>query len=119
MDQLVTARTATGVAGLDQILCGGFASNRIYLIEGTPGVGKTTLAMQFLLEGVRRGERVLYVTLSETRDELEAVAQSHGWSLAGIDVVELSEVEGLFNVGSRSEERRVGKECRSRWSPYH
>jgi len=102
MDQLVTARTATGVAGLDQILYGGFASNRIYLIEGTPGVGKTTLAMQFLLEGVRRGERVLYVTLSETRDELEAVAQSHGWSLAGIDVVELSEVEGLFNVGSQN-----------------
>ncbi|HZZ95070.1 MAG TPA: ATPase domain-containing protein [Usitatibacter sp.] len=95
-------RTATGVDGLDHILCGGFASNRIYLIDGSPGVGKTTLAMQFLLEGVRRGERCLYVTLSETRDELDAVADSHGWSLDGIEVVELSQVENLFKAGAQN-----------------
>jgi circadian clock protein KaiC len=98
MDQKVVRRKSTGIAGLDEVLCGGFATDRMYLIEGTPGVGKTTLAMQFLLEGVRRGERALYVTLSETRDELEAISESHGWSLDGIDIVELSQVENLFNV---------------------
>lgn len=80
---------ATGVPGLDDVLGGGFTPNRLYLIEGNPGAGKTTLALDCLLEGVRRGERVLYVTLSETRAELEAVARSHGWSLAGLDVLEL------------------------------
>jgi circadian clock protein KaiC len=89
-------RASTGIPGLDNILCGGFASNRLYLVEGSPGVGKTTLAMQFLLEGVRRGDRCLYVTLSETREETEAVAASHGWSLDGIDIIELNQVEGLF-----------------------
>jgi circadian clock protein KaiC len=98
MDQKVVRRKSTGIAGLDDVLCGGFATDRMYLIEGSPGVGKTTLAMQFLLEGVRRGERTLYVTLSETRDELEAISESHGWSLDGIDIVELSQVENLFNV---------------------
>jgi circadian clock protein KaiC len=102
MDSRVLNRMATGIAGLDEILSGGFAANRMYLVEGTPGVGKTTLAMQFLLEGVRRGERVLYVSLSETRDELETVAESHGWSLEGIDVVELSQVENLFSVRSQN-----------------
>jgi circadian clock protein KaiC len=96
MDQGVLQRTATGISGLDNILCGGLSANRMYLVDGNPGVGKTTLATQFLLEGVRRDERCLYVTLSETRDELEAVALSHGWSLEGIDVVELSQVEELF-----------------------
>jgi circadian clock protein KaiC len=95
-------RTSTGIAGLDNILCGGFASDRMYLVDGSPGVGKTTLAMQFLLEGVRLGERCLYVTLSETRDELEAVADSHGWSLEGIDVVELSQVESHFSARSQN-----------------
>jgi circadian clock protein KaiC len=80
---------ATGVAGLDQILGGGFTPGRLYLIEGTPGAGKTTLALQFLLEGVRQGETVLYVTLSETADELRGVAASHGWSLEGIHVIEM------------------------------
>jgi circadian clock protein KaiC len=82
-------RVATGVVGLDNVLGGGFTQNRLYLIEGNPGSGKTTLALNCLLEGVRLGERGLYVTLSETKAELAAVAQSHGWSLDGIDVLEL------------------------------
>ena len=93
MDQRAISQARSGVSGLDEILRGGFAADRLYLIEGAPGVGKTTLAMQFLLEGVRLGERCLYVTLSETRGEMEQVAQSHGWSLEGIDIVELSQVE--------------------------
>jgi circadian clock protein KaiC len=82
-----------GIAGLDEVLCGGLTPDRVYLVEGVPGSGKTTLALQFLLEGVRRGERVLYVTLSETESELHAIAQSHGWSLQGIDIRELSPSE--------------------------
>lgn len=78
-----------GVPGLDDVLGGGLTSNRLYLIEGTPGAGKTTIALQFLIEGVKRGESVLYVTLSETAEELRGVAQSHGWDLSGIDVREM------------------------------
>jgi circadian clock protein KaiC len=85
-----SARITTGVTGLDDILSGGLPANRVYLVQGDPGAGKTTLATQFLLEGVRRGERVLYVTLSETRDELIAGAASHGWSLDGVDIHEMS-----------------------------
>lgn len=85
-----------GIEGLDDVLVGGLPRNRLYLIQGDPGVGKTTLALQFLMEGVRRGESVLYITLSESRDELEAVAQSHGWNLAGIQVFELSSLEEEF-----------------------
>ena len=84
------ARARTGVAGLDDILGGGLPTNHLYLLDGEPGTGKTTLAMQFLLEGVAKGERGLYVTLSESAAELNAVAQSHGWSLDGIDIFELS-----------------------------
>jgi circadian clock protein KaiC len=80
---------ATGVPGLDDVLGGGFTPNRLYLVEGNPGSGKTTLALNCLLEGVRRGERGLYVTLSETTAELAAVAASHHWTLDGIDVLEL------------------------------
>ncbi|QEL16241.1 ATPase domain-containing protein [Limnoglobus roseus] len=81
--------SATGIAGLDNILGGGLTPNRLYLIEGNPGSGKTTLALQYLLEGVRRNESCLYVTLSETKAELAAVAKSHGWSLTGIEIVEI------------------------------
>lgn len=82
-------RVAIGVEGLDDILRGGLTPNRLYLLEGVPGSGKTTLALQFLLEGVKRGEPVLYVTLSETEEELCEVTTSHGWSLEGITVREL------------------------------
>jgi circadian clock protein KaiC len=95
----------TGIAGLDNILCGGFPPNRLYLVQGDPGVGKTTMALQFLREGVRRGERVLYVTLSETREELHAVAHSHGWSLDGVDVYEMSAGEAA--VESAEEENTL------------
>jgi len=88
-------RVATGVPGLDEILGGGLTRNRIYLIEGTPGSGKTTLALQFLLKGRELGESGLYITLSETETELRAAAGSHGWSLDGIDLFELVSEEGL------------------------
>lgn len=80
----------TGIVGLDHVLGGGLPAHHVYLIEGTPGSGKTTLALQFLLEGAQRGERTLYVTLAETRSELAKVAGSHGWSLEGLDVLELT-----------------------------
>jgi circadian clock protein KaiC len=86
---------STGIETLDDIMHGGFTADRLYLIEGYPGTGKTTLAMQFLLDGVAKGERVLYVSLSETREELEGVAASHGWSLDGIDIHELVDQEKL------------------------
>ena len=82
-------KSLTGVPGLDSVMAGGYPSHRMFLVEGNPGTGKTTLALQFLLEGVRAGERGLYVTLSETTEELTGVAESHGWSLGGIDVFEL------------------------------
>lgn len=78
----------TGIEGLDHILLGGLPRNRVYLVQGDPGVGKTTLGLQFLLEGVKEGERTLYVTLSESRDELLSVAESHNWSLDGITIYE-------------------------------
>src|SRR4051812_30385015 len=83
----------TGVPGLDSVLRGGLPRNCLYLVDGNPGVGKTTLALQFLLQGVREKERCLYITLSETKSELDAVARSHGWDLTGIDVIELSAIE--------------------------
>src|SRR5690348_1354463 len=80
---------ATGIPGLDDILVGGFTPNRIYLIEGNPGSGKTTLALRWLLQGERLGEKGIYVTLSETKTELADVARSHGWSVSGMDILEL------------------------------
>ena len=86
------SRCPTGVEGLDDILGGGLPRHRLYLIQGDPGVGKTTLALQFLLEGARLGETGLYITLSETKEELEAVAGSHGWNLSRIKLFELSSI---------------------------
>jgi circadian clock protein KaiC len=79
----------TGISGLDDVLGGGLTPHRVYLVEGDPGAGKTTLAVQYLMEGRRLGEPCLYVTLSETRAELQAVAQSHHWSLEGIELIEV------------------------------
>jgi circadian clock protein KaiC len=83
-------RVKTGVAGLDDILGGGLPSRRVHLIQGSPGAGKTTLALQFLLEGARHGERCLYISLSETREEVEAVAAAHGWTMDDVVVFEAS-----------------------------
>ena len=98
---MTLSRAKTGVAGLDDILNGGLIRDRLYLIEGMPGSGKTTLAFQFLLEGVRGGEPVLYVTLSETAEEIGAVAQSHGWSLDGVAVRELIPAESPLDPGEQ------------------
>jgi circadian clock protein KaiC len=90
-------QAATGIAGLDDVLCGGLERGRVFLLEGSPGTGKTTIATQFLLEGAACGERGLYITLSETEGELRASAVSHGWSLADIDVYELVPPESLLD----------------------
>ncbi|MBU1329245.1 MAG: circadian clock protein KaiC [Gammaproteobacteria bacterium] len=92
-------RVPSGSSGLDSILGGGLPPERLYLLEGSPGAGKTTLALQFLLEGVARGERCLYITLSETSEELHAVAASHDWSLDGIDLFELASAEAVLGDG--------------------
>ncbi|HSB26454.1 MAG TPA: ATPase domain-containing protein [Pyrinomonadaceae bacterium] len=89
-------RCPTGIEGLDNILGGGLPTNCFYLVQGDPGSGKTTLALQFLLEGVRRGEKVFYITLSETKAELLKVANSHGWTLDEIPLLELSAIEALL-----------------------
>lgn len=86
----------TGVPGIDDVLQGGLPGHRLYVIEGLPGSGKTTFALQFLKEGVRLGQRVLYITLSETSDELSDVARSHGWTLEGIDLLELNSLSERF-----------------------
>jgi circadian clock protein KaiC len=92
-----SARATTGIEGLDYVLGGGFPRNRIYLIEGHPGSGKTTLGLQFLLEGQRQGETGLCITLSENREELELVANSHGWSVEKMALYELEKLEDQFN----------------------
>jgi circadian clock protein KaiC len=96
-----TRRCTTGIAGLDDVLHGGLIPHRLYLVDGNPGAGKTTLALQFLLEGIRNGERCLYVTLSETRAELLAGAQSHGWSLDDLEIAELAGDDEELNVDSQ------------------
>jgi circadian clock protein KaiC len=92
------ARDGTGIEGLDHLLGGGLPTSRLYLVKGMPGVGKTTLALQFLMDGARKGERVLYITLSETADEIHQVAESHGWTLDGVDVFELSSAEQTLRI---------------------
>jgi circadian clock protein KaiC len=88
-------KTPMGVPGLDYLLRGGLPAHRTHLVEGSPGAGKTTLGLQFLLEGAARGESCMYITLSETADELRANAESHGWSLDGIHIQELQPAENL------------------------
>ena len=88
------AKAKTGIVGLDKILNGGLPRNHLYLVDGDPGTGKTTFALQFLLEGVRNGEKGLYVSLSESRQELVEVAASHGWNIDQIEVFELAERDG-------------------------
>lgn len=83
----------SGIPGLDTILIKGFPKNRLYVIEGEPGSGKTTMALQFLMEGIKLGEKALYITFSETEDELQAVARSHNWDLKKIDLIDLSNIE--------------------------
>jgi len=90
---LADGTAETGIAGLDDVLAGGFPRGHIYLVQGNPGVGKTTLAIEFLLTGAAAGERCLYITLSETQAEIKAVAASHGWSLAGVTLIELTALE--------------------------
>lgn len=92
----------TGLTGLDTIINGGLPGNCFYLVQGDPGSGKTTLALQFLFEGRRRGEKVLYITLSEAKEELERVAASHGWSLEGIPLLEFSAIESLLQPDSQT-----------------
>ena len=87
----------SGIAGLDDVLRGGFARGRLFLIEGNPGAGKTTIAIQFLLAGAAAGERALYIALSESEDEMRATAASHGWSLDDIDLCELVPPESLLD----------------------
>ncbi|AHG88580.1 Circadian clock protein KaiC central region [Gemmatirosa kalamazoonensis] len=94
-DTTAYTRASTGVAGLDEILGGGLPVDHLYLLDGEPGTGKTTLALQFLLAGAARGARGLYVTLSESRAELLGVASSHGWSLEHVDVFELASETGV------------------------
>jgi circadian clock protein KaiC len=89
-DAVGATRVKTGIDGLDEVLGGGLPSRRVHLIQGSPGAGKTTLALQFLLEGARHGERGLYISLSETREEVRTVAASHGWSLDDITIFEAS-----------------------------
>ena len=92
----------TGVPGLDDILGGGLPGRRIFLVEGAPGSGKTTLALQFLRAGAKAGEKVLYISLSETRDEIEEVVRSHGWSLDGIEIVELAAIDEQLSLEAQN-----------------
>ena len=95
--RFATEQAGFGIPGLDDITSGGLARGRLYLLEGSPGTGKTTIATQFLIEGAARGERALYITLSETEDEYRTSAQSHGWDLKGIDIFELIPPENLLD----------------------
>ena len=97
-----SANASTGIPGLDDVLGGGLPRDRIYLVQGDPGVGKTTIGMQFLLHGKAAGETCLYIALSETRTEIEAVVMSHAWSLEGIHMFELSALEQQVSLGEEN-----------------
>lgn len=97
-----TIRYKTGIKGFDDILGGGLPKNRLYLFQGEPGSGKTTLAFQFLLEGVALGERCLYISFSESREELEAVAESHDWDISKLDMLELGAIEEQLRPESQN-----------------
>jgi len=88
----------TWIAGLDDILRGGLTADRVYLVEGVPGAGKTTLALQFVMEGIRNGEPAMYVTLSETENEIRAVERSHGWDLGSLTIRELMPTESSLRL---------------------
>ncbi len=105
-------RCASGIAGLDDVLGGGYPSRRLYLVQGTPGAGKTTLALQFLLAGVKAGERVLYISMSESREEMQAVAASHGWALDGVEVLEVSDRSDEENTLFHPSEVELGERMR-------
>src|SRR5689334_10452960 len=92
----------TGVPGLDDVTGGGLPAGHLYLVEGTPGAGKTTLGLQFLLEGRTLGQKGMYVTLSETTEELAQGALSHGWDLEGIEIFDLVSDEGLSAEAEQS-----------------
>lgn len=94
----LSEKCQTGVPGMDEVLAGGLPRNHLYLLQGKPGTGKTTLALQFLKEGVKSGEKSLYVTFSETESELNAVARSHGWNLNDIAILELSTISKMINA---------------------
>ena len=94
-------RVSTGVQGLDDILQGGLPAGEMYLLEGDPGTGKTTIAMQYLLDGLAQGEKVLYVTLSEPKQELSASAASHGWDFEAVPVVEFVPDEASLSSESQ------------------
>ena len=102
MNSRLSSRARTGVPGLDEILLGGLPAGRLYLVDGNPGVGKTTLALQYLRTGAQAGEQCVYVTLSETREELDVVAESHGWTLDGITIIELAQIERTLTTTSQS-----------------
>jgi circadian clock protein KaiC len=91
-------RAATGIAGLDNVLAGGVTRNRLHLLEGSPGTGKTTIALQFLMQGAREGEAGIYVSLAETEEELRDGARSHGWKISDlIDIFELLPPESALD----------------------